>query len=83
MLMTILASRIKEERGSVDIRIVLRTQNERDLTDLHRFMTHIEICSQTINSRHVAGHYDMTADEAYQDFLNRCKVEGIALEGEI
>lgn len=80
MLTTILASPSKNEGGNVSIRIVMREQDEKELNNLHRFMTQIDVHIST-GQFHVAGHYDMTAEEAYKDFLNRCLVEGIALEG--
>ena len=64
MLCTILASTITD-----GIRIVVREDDNRPVTDKRRFMTHMEILAGNF----VVGHYDLQLDEAYQDFLVRCR----------
>ena len=53
------------------VRIVLRTQDEKEITDANRFMTHMEIDNHTGNPYMASGHYDLTLTEAHANFLHR------------
>lgn len=53
-------------------RVVVRQQNNRLLDDQLRFMTEIQDAE---SGRFFEGHYLMTMDKAYADFLERCERE--------
>jgi len=54
------------------LRVVVQQDENRDIDDQLRFMTDIE---DTESDRFVQGHYNMTMDKAYEDFLERCERE--------
>ena len=54
------------------MRVVVRQQDNRSLDDQLRFITEIE---DVQSDRFIKGHYLMTMDKAYADFLERCERE--------
>lgn len=67
-LSTILIS----QRNRHGLHVVVRQQDNRSLDDQLRFMTDIE---NVDSDRFIQGHYLMTMDKAYEDFLERCERE--------
>ena len=70
MLTTILAGEW-HDYGDSRVRIVLRTQTEKEITNANRFMTHMEVDEKQGTTTMIAGHYDMLCGEAHTDFLHR------------
>ena len=79
MLKTILASPWKRLGKRIEMRVVLRVDEDRLVDDPYRFMTHIAIREDERLLSHITGHYDMNLDEAAHDFKTRCDAEGIKI----
>lgn len=67
-----LSTILMSQRNRHGLRIVVRQQDNRSLDDQLRFMTDIE---DVDSDRFIQGHYLMTMDKAYEDFLERCRRE--------
>lgn len=69
MLRTILESLISPDHTQ----IVIREEEGIPLSEPRRFMTHL----RNVEHGYFTGHYCLTLPQAHEDFLQRCKQEGI------
>ena len=71
MLTTILISERFDLKNHAPQCIVIRTQDNKPLTDPNRFMTHLQVISDDGEEFTVSGNYDLTLSEALEDFNQR------------
>ncbi len=70
MLTIILASEWIQQTQGV-LRIVIAAQEDKDIGNPNRFMTHLQVLEDNAHPLCILAHYDMTLEDALKDFNAR------------